>query len=74
MILLFFFPWSLLSIEWNWIRVGGHAHGIVTKTVYKTLSRGGGQGGGVGGGLVGKINSNCGLVFVVLVFFGCLLY
>ena len=27
-----------LSIEWNLIRLGGSAHGIVTKTVHKTLS------------------------------------
>ena len=29
---------TLLSIEWNSIRLGGPAHGIVTKTVHKTLS------------------------------------
>ena len=34
---------TLLSIEWNSIRLGGPAHGIVTKTVHKTLP-------GVGGG------------------------
>ena len=28
---------SLLSIEWNLIRLGGPAHGIVAKTVHKTL-------------------------------------
>ena len=40
-----------LSFEWNSIRLGGLAHGIVTKTVYKTLPGfGRGQGGiGVGG-------------------------
>ena len=32
----------LLSIEWNLIRPGGPAHGIVTKTVHKTLPGGGG--------------------------------
>ena len=31
-----------LSFEWNSIRLGGHAHGIVTKTVHKTLPWGGG--------------------------------
>ena len=41
-----------LSFEWNSIRLGGPAHGIVTKTVHKTLpGNGGGQ--GVGGGRVG---------------------
>ena len=29
--------WFLLSIKWNSIGLGGHAHGIVTKTVHKTL-------------------------------------
>ena len=43
---------SLLSIEWNSIRLGGPAHGIVTKTVHKTLPGGGGVQGG-GGGPVG---------------------
>ena len=38
----------LLSIEWNSIRLGGPAHGIVTKTVYKSLP--GGGGGSEGGG------------------------
>ena len=35
---------DFLSIEWNLIRldVGGPAHGIVTKTVHKTLPGGGG--------------------------------
>ena len=32
----------LLSIEWNSIRLSGPAHGIVTKTVHKTLPGGGG--------------------------------
>ena len=42
------------------IRLGGPAHGIVTKTVHKTLPGGGGGpglgmgGGGPGGGLVGR--------------------
>ena len=42
----------LLSIEWNSIRLSGPAHGIVTKTVQKTLPGGGGgqRGGGVGVG------------------------
>ena len=31
-----------MSFEWNLIRLGGPAHGIVTKTVHKTLSWGGG--------------------------------
>ena len=38
---------GLLSIEWNLIRPGGPAHGIVTKTVHKTLP-------GVGLGVVGS--------------------
>ena len=37
-----------LSFEWNSIRLGGPAHGIVTKTVHKTLpGGGGGRGWGV---------------------------
>ena len=32
--------WSLLLIEWNSIRLGGHAHGIVTKTIHITLASG----------------------------------
>ena len=41
----------LLSFEWNAIRLCGPAHGIVTKTVHKTLP---GSGGGQGGrGVVG---------------------
>ena len=39
--------WSLLSIKWNLIRLGGHAHGIVTKIC--TQNSGGGGGGGVRG-------------------------
>ena len=40
-----------MSFEWNSIGLGGPAHGIVTKTVHKTLPGGGrGEGGmGVGG-------------------------
>ena len=38
---------SLLSFKWNLIRLGGPAHGILTKTVHKTLP--GGGGGPVGG-------------------------
>ena len=39
------------SCLWNSIRLGGTAHGIVTKTVHKTLPGGGGGPGGrwVGG-------------------------
>ena len=40
----------LLSIEWNSIRLSDPAHGIVTKTVHKTLP-GGGGGQGWGGGV-----------------------
>ena len=32
------------SIKWNSIRLGGPAHGIITKTVHKTLPGGGGCG------------------------------
>ena len=32
---------NLLSIERNSIRLNGHAHGMVTKTVHKTLPGGG---------------------------------
>ena len=39
----------LLYIKWNLIRLGGPAHGIMTKTVHKTLP---GGGGGPGGGWV----------------------
>ena len=39
-----------LSIKWNLIRLGGPAHGIVTKTVHKTLLGGGGGGRGIGKG------------------------
>ena len=37
-----------LSFDWNSIRLGGPAHGIVTKTVHKTLLGGGGGRGVVG--------------------------
>ena len=37
-------------IEWNSVRLGGPTHGIVTKTVHKTLP-GGVVGVGSGGGL-----------------------
>ena len=40
---------DLLSIEWNFIREGGPAHGIVTKTVHKTLL------GGVTVGAAGSV-------------------
>ena len=40
-----------LSFEWNSIRLGGPAHGIVTKTIHKTLP-GGGRGQGARGGWV----------------------
>ena len=32
--------YTLLSIKWNLIRLGNPAHGIVTKTVHKTLTGG----------------------------------
>ena len=53
-----------MSFEWNPIRLGGNAHGIVTKTVHKTLLGGdrgqGGRGGrvrgaGGGGGRDGRV-------------------
>ena len=37
-----------MSIKWNFIRLGGPAHGVVTKTVHRTLPGGGGA-QGVGG-------------------------
>ena len=46
----------LLSFEWDSIRLGIPAHGIVTKTVHKTLP-GGGRGQGVGVGWVGVMGS-----------------
>ena len=46
---------SVLYIEWNSIRQGGPAHGIVTQTVDKTLSGGGGVGWGGDPGVVGVI-------------------
>ena len=39
-----------MSIEWNLIRLSGPAHGIVTKTVHKTLP---GGGGGAEAGVMG---------------------
>ena len=41
---MFHMSWLLqfISIEWNLIRLGGPVHGIVTKTVHKTLPGGGG--------------------------------
>ena len=39
-----------MSIEWNSIRLSGPAHGIVTKTVHKTLPGDGGGKGVAGGG------------------------
>ena len=62
----------LFSIVWNSIRLGGPAHGIVTKTVHKTLPEGGAgprvggyrvtggdgdPGGGVGIGLHGVVGA-----------------
>ena len=54
---------EFLPIKWNLIRLGGPTHGIVTKTVHKTLPGGDGDlegrgwwvgiGGGQGGRLVG---------------------
>ena len=62
-----------MSFEWNSIRLGGPAHGIVTKTVHITLPGGGGgrgwgvqrvvgvRGGeGLGGGGVGGSNGGWG--------------
>ena len=49
-----------ICLEWNLIRLGGPAHGIVTKTVHKTLPGGGGVKGSKGGrgsgepGVVGR--------------------
>ena len=40
-------PCTFLSFEWNSISLGSRVHGIVTKTVHKTLP---GGGGGLGGG------------------------
>ena len=48
---------ELLSIEWNSIRLGGPAYGIVKTTLHKSLPKGGGDSRGlvvVGGpGVVG---------------------
>ena len=46
--------WSLLLIKWNLVRLGDHAHGIVTKTVHKTLSGVSGGEGVVGYGSRGS--------------------
>ena len=45
---------SFLSIEKNSIKLGGPAHGIVTRTVHKTLP-GGGRGPGGGGSLMSDL-------------------
>ena len=37
-----------VKLKWNLIRLGGQAHGIVTKTVHKTLPGVGGSEGVVG--------------------------
>ena len=39
-----FRPNPFLSIEWNYIRINGPGHGIVTKTVHKSLQGCGGKG------------------------------
>ena len=58
--------WYLLPIEWNLIRLSGHAYGIVTNTVHKTLpGLVGANGGVVGSGVVGKIDSNFSFVLIV---------
>ena len=44
-----------MSLEWNSMRLGGPAHGIVTKTVHKILPGGGGGPGGGVGGVVGSL-------------------
>ena len=46
---------QLLSFEWNSIRLGGPAHGIVTKTVHKTLPGGGRGWVGEGDGGLGVV-------------------
>ena len=47
-------PMGFLSIEWNSIGQGGFTHGIVAKTVHKTLSVGvQSRGGGVLGSSLG---------------------
>ena len=48
----------LLAIERNSIRLSGSAHGIVTKTLHKTLPLGGRGGGMDGVGLISKLKSN----------------
>ena len=57
---MLYFPVAYNCLSMELIRLGGPAHGIVTKTVHKTLPGGGGvqgwlgvvgvQGGWVGGG------------------------
>ena len=42
-----------LSIEWNLIRLGGAVHGIVTKTIHKTLPESVGPRGWVSMGVQG---------------------
>ena len=37
-----------MSIKWNSIRLGGPAHGIMAKTIHKTMPGDGGLGVGVG--------------------------
>ena len=58
---------SLLSFEWNSIRLGGPAHEIVTKTVHKTLPVGGGDMEWLGGsgvvGVKGVVRSRGGRVW-----------
>ena len=52
-----------MSVERNSIKIGGPAHGIVTRMVYKTSSAGGEDDGvwGVGGyGVRGKGDLGCG--------------
>ena len=51
-----------LSFEWNSIRLGGSVHGIVTKTVHKTMPGGGGGQGGRGGREVGGGGQGVGMV------------
>ena len=56
---------NCLSIEWNSIRLGGSAHGIVTKTVCKTLPGGGGGLGGAGGQGGGGVIHGVGFLSVI---------
>ena len=50
----------LLSIEWNSIKLGGPAHGIVTKTVHTSLAGGGGEGDLRGG--KGRVDGKQGIL------------